>query len=171
MIGPVQLMIIGFDGRQIPAPLLEKLHTLRAEPAVHILDALAAHKNRDGTIETEGVPDLLPDPAHEPGAILDRLMARAGAAGTMGQTSNTGPSYLFRSDALPDPRTAASGTSSLALLLEHRWAAPLRDAATEVDAYPIDTGWLGQNTLTEVGLLPDRQGWRPGSSVRSPAPG
>jgi hypothetical protein len=151
MMGPVQLMVIGYRERVIPTSLRAEIQKLKANPAVRIVDILAAYKNRDGTLETEQVADLVPEHVNEPGAILNRLMTMAGAARTVGQTSETGPGYLFEGDMLPDPRDVGpSGAGALALLLEHRWAIALRDAAADTRAFPLATEWVGRKTLYEV---------------------
>jgi hypothetical protein len=155
MIGPVQLMIIGYDKPYIAEPLRARVHDLMADPAVRIIDLLCVHKTRDGSIEMEQVGDLIPEHPHEPGAIISRLLTSARAARTMGQTPWTGPGYLFRGDLLPDPRDAVpAGSGVLAILLEHRWAVPLRDTAAEVGAYAIADGWIGREALKDVQLLP-----------------
>jgi hypothetical protein len=155
VIGPVQLLIIGYDKPYIAEPLRAKVHGLRADPAVRVVDVLCVHKTRDGNIETEQVSDLIPEHPHEPGAIIRRLLTSARAARTMGETPLTGPGYLFRGDLLPDPAEAIpSGSGVLAILLEHRWAIALRDTAADVGAHPIADGWIGREALKDVHLLP-----------------
>jgi hypothetical protein len=155
MIGPVQLMIIGYDKPYIAEPLRTKVGELKADPAVRVIDVLCVHKTRDGNIEMDQISDLLPEHPHEPGSIISRLLTSARAARTMGKAAWTGPGYLFQGDLLPDPReTIPAGTGVLALLLEHRWAIPLRDTAAEAGAHAIADGWIGRDALMDVQLLP-----------------
>jgi hypothetical protein len=153
MLGPVQLMIIGYHKPRIAQPLRTRIKELISDPSVRILDVLCVHKNRDGTIETEQVDDLMPEHPHEPGAIINKLLTAGKVAKTMGHTPWTGPGYLFQGDLLPDPReTIPTGSGVLAILLEHRWAIPLRDTAVENDAFPIADGWIGREALKDVQL-------------------
>lgn len=155
MIGPVQLMVIGYNDPGLPAPLRAKIEQLRADPAVRIIDVLGVRKKPDGTVETEPVEQLIPEYAHEPGTIIERLLIRAGAARTMGERPWEGPGYLFRGDLPPDFRTTmTSGSGAIALLLEHRWAIPLRDGASEANAYPVAEAWIGHEALKDVELVP-----------------
>jgi hypothetical protein len=155
MLGPVQLMMIGYKECRIAAPLRAKVNALKADPAVRIVDVLCVHKNADGTVETEPVGDLIPENDHEPGSIIDALLTKSAAARVTGENPWTGPGYLYRGDLLPDFRANIPDASGvLALLLEHRWAIGLRDTAAEQGAYPVDDGWIGRDALKAVGLIP-----------------
>jgi hypothetical protein len=155
MIGPVQLMMIGYNHTQMAGPLRAKVNDLKADPAVRIVDVLCVHKNRDGTIETEQVSDLIPEDSHEPGEVIDTLLTRADAARTMNQSPSTGAGYLYRGDLIPDFRQAMPSESGvLAILLEHRWSIPLRDVATEEGVYAVADGWMGRDALKNVELIP-----------------
>ncbi len=156
MIGPVQLMMIGYHECRIAAPLRKQVSELKADPAVRVVDVLCVHKNADGSVETESVGDLLPEnDDHEPGSIIDALLTKSQAARTMGETPWTGPGYVFRGDLLPDFRSEIpDGSGVIALLVEHRWATQLRDVAAEQGAYPVDDGWIGRDALQDVRLMP-----------------
>jgi hypothetical protein len=149
------LMMIGYKECRIASPLREKVDALKADPAVRIVDVLCVHKNADGTVETEPVGDLLPESDHEPGSIIDSLLTKSAAARVRNEVPWTGPGYLYQGDLLPDFRLEIPDASGvLALLLEHRWSIGLRDVAADQGAYAVDDGWIGRDTLREVGLLP-----------------
>lgn len=155
MIGPVQLMVIGYNKPYLAEPLRMKVRELKAEPAVRIIDVLCVHKNQDGTIGMDQIDDLVPEHPHEPGTLISRLLTSARAAKTMGRTPSTGEGFLFHGDVLPDPRDAVpTGSGVLAILLEHQWAIPLRDIAAEQGVYPVADGWMGRDALQDVHLLP-----------------
>ena len=155
MIGPVQLMMIGYNQTQMAAPLRAKVNDLKADPAVRIVDVLCVHKNRDGTLEKEQVSDLIPENSREPGEVIDTLLTKGDAARAMNRTPSTGPGYLYQGDMLPDFRQAIpAGSGVLALLVEHRWATPLRDIATQEGVYAVDDGWVGRDGLKDVHLIP-----------------
>jgi hypothetical protein len=159
LIGPVQLMMIGYQESRIAAPLREKVAALKSDPAIRVIDVLCVHKNDDGSVETEPVADLLPENSHEPGTIIDRLLTKAEAARTLNQNPRTGPGYLFHGDVIPDFRlTIPDRSGVLALLIEHRWAAELRDTAAAEGAYPVDDGWMGHDALRDVHLIANDSG-------------
>ncbi len=154
MIGPVQLILVGYKDCRIVEPLKERIRALKDNACVRIVDGLCAYRNHDGTVEVEPIADLLPEGADEPGSIVDRLLANSEAS-RMTQTSvGTGRGFLFRGDLLPDFRARISRDSGvLALLIEHRWAIPLRDSVTEQGAFPVGDGWMGRDALRDLGLI------------------
>jgi hypothetical protein len=155
MIGPVQLIMIGFTQPQMTHEMRARVSELASAPAVRIIDVLCVHKNRDGSMEAEPVADLLPENDHEPGRIIDTLLTKAEAALSLNQQPWTGRGFLFRGDLLPDfRRSVREGHGVLALLLEHQWAVGLRDTATQEGDYPLADGWMGRDALKTVQLIP-----------------
>jgi hypothetical protein len=159
MLGPVQFVMIGLDRPHVPEPLRERIVQLHNGSTVDILDVLFLHKDSNGVVRTEPFVDMHLGQSHESGAIIDSILSRAAVARTLGQDQWSGPAHLFRGDLVPDPRsTLAAGSSVLALLLDHRWAIELREAAAEVGTHPVANGWIGRDILREVGLLPQDSG-------------
>ena len=79
-IGPVQLLVLGFDDPQFKGEILDELKTLREHDVVRVIDAMVIRRNEDDSIESLHVSDLTPDEAQEYGAIVGALMG-LGAAG------------------------------------------------------------------------------------------
>jgi hypothetical protein len=156
MIGPVQLMMIGMDAAEISNEICERVNRLRDSGAIGILDVLSLHKNRDGTMTVEQLPNLVPEPPHEPGALIGELMHKAaGAAITASSRMPSGRGFLMHASPVPDPKDSIPlGSTVLVLLLEHQWAIPLRDAVRDADAFPVSDAWLGREVLRDVGLIP-----------------
>ena len=50
-IGPVQLIVLGFDHPDFRGEIIEELEKLRASDTVRVIDALAVFKDADGEIE------------------------------------------------------------------------------------------------------------------------
>ena len=156
MIGPVQLIMIGYDQPELPAPLVTRIQELTADPAVDVIDVLDVYKDRQGYLQhapVAGITTAHPDGTD--GMIL-ALLTKAGAAGTMMQSQWTGPSHLFQGDRLPDPHDTVptNGSHVLVVLVEHRWAAPLRDTAAEVETHAVANRWIGRDLLKELKLMP-----------------
>ena len=154
MIGPTQLVLIGTEGPETPAGVREQVDRLRDAGTVGLLDILALRKNRDGTVDIEPVPDPEPDPPHRPGDLICQLLRKAGAAATLSSPPSGGRGYLMFGSPIPDPADMLPVRATvLALLLEHRWAIPLRDAVRRADAFPVADVWLGREILRDVQLI------------------
>jgi hypothetical protein len=155
MIGPVQLVMIGTDATDMPPAVRDKITKLTDSPAVGLIDVLCLRRNRDGTIDQEPVADPAPEPPYQPGVLLGALVRKAEAAMTLTSGAPSGRGYLLGGDPIPDPQaTIPLGSTVLALLLEHRWAVPLRDAVKDNAAYPVSDAWLGREVLMDLNLLP-----------------
>ena len=85
-IGPVQLIVIGFDKPDFHGEIIEELERLRESGTVRVIDALAVYKDADGEIEVEHLSNLSEDEAIEIGLATAEearqavLVASAGAA-------------------------------------------------------------------------------------------
>ena len=88
-IGPVQLLVLGFQDPQFKGEILEELKRLKEEDIVRVIDAAVVKKNEDGTVETLHTSDLSEEEAQEFGAVVGALIglgyegeegAEAGAA-------------------------------------------------------------------------------------------
>ena len=52
-IGPVQLIVLGFEHPEFHGEIIAELEKLRANDAVRVIDALAVHKDAEGEIEVQ----------------------------------------------------------------------------------------------------------------------
>lgn len=154
MIGPLQLIMMEYDQPRLPAALVTRIQELAADPAIRVIDAADVCRDQRGDLRQNPIADIVVERPRQPGEMIMRLLSKAGAADTMGTTRWTGPTDLFRGGMLPDPR-AAIGTRSrvLAILVEHRWAAALRDTAASAGTHPVANGWIGQDMLLELQLI------------------
>src|SRR5437016_9604980 len=135
-IGPVQLIVLGFDHPEFHGEIINELERLRASDTVRVIDALAVHKDADGEIEVEHLSNLTKDEAIELGSTIGALIglgiegeegmnagavagAEAGAEGIQAFSDEEAWDVL---EEIPDDSAAAL------ILLEHHWAVPLRNA-------------------------------------------
>jgi hypothetical protein len=159
VIGPVQLLVIGFRGSESPDQITQDLRRLRSGPVVRIIDALLVRVDRSRAVEQTPMPDLIDDSVEHPGRYLEALFRRASAANTLGESRSEGVGYLFRGDEIPQlEQTIPPGSGGLALLLEHRWAIPLRDSVVQATVRPLADAWIGREGLQELGLIPPDNG-------------
>ena len=66
-IGPVQLLVLGFEHPDFHGQIIEELERLRENDAVRVIDALAVHKDADGDIEVLHLSNLTQGRGHRAG--------------------------------------------------------------------------------------------------------
>lgn len=158
-IGPVQLIVLGFEHPEFRGEIVAGLERLRANEAVRVIDSLAVYKDADGGLEVAHLSNLSDAQASELGRVVGALIGLGvegepslkGAAA--GETA-TGSIGVFSEqegwDVLDDiPRDSAAAL----LLVEHRWAVPLRDAMVRAGGFPIADGFISPLDLVDVGLV------------------
>ena len=60
-IGPVQLIVLGFNHPNFHGEIIDELERLRESDTVRVIDALAVHKDADGEIEVAHLSNLTLD--------------------------------------------------------------------------------------------------------------
>src|ERR1700742_250818 len=73
-IGPVQLLVLGFEQPEFHGEIIAELEKLRASDTVRVIDALAVHKDADGEIEVAHLSNLTKDEAIELGSKIGALI-------------------------------------------------------------------------------------------------
>ena len=88
-IGPVQLIVLGFNHPHFHGEIIEELERLHDSGTVRVIDALAVYKDANGELEAEHLSNLSEDEAIEMGSKIGALIglgfegeegAEAGAA-------------------------------------------------------------------------------------------
>jgi uncharacterized membrane protein len=156
MIGPVQLLVVGFDEPEFRGEVLAQLQALREQDLVRVVDILVVDKDADGAVTTGQFSDLSEGEAQELGAVVKALVGLGelaggdaeGAAALWAREGGLGEEEVL--DVLEEipPDTAVA-----IALLEHRWALPLREAIVGAGGVPILDTWVHPRDLVEVGLL------------------
>jgi uncharacterized membrane protein len=159
-IGPVQLLVIGFDEPQFTGAIREELDRLREHDVVRLIDLMVVRKHDDGTVERVQHSDLSPEEAQEFGATVGALIdfgaegeegaevgATAGAAAMEGGRHVLDEDTWYVDDAIPP------GSAAAVALLEHRWAIPLRSAIFDSGGFHLADAWIHPRDLVAAGLL------------------
>src|SRR6201981_56269 len=73
-IGPVQLIVLGFDHPEFHGEIIAELERLRESDTVRVIDALAVHKDSEGEIEVAHLSNLSKDEAIELGSTVGALI-------------------------------------------------------------------------------------------------
>jgi uncharacterized membrane protein len=163
-IGPVQLIVLGFDHPQFHGEIIDALEQLRKDDTVRVVDSLAVYKDAEGNLEAEHLSNLTTDEAIEVGSMIGALVglgfageegAEAGAvagaeSGADGDTSLLSDVDADAWDVLEDipPDSAAA-----LILLEHHWAVPLRDAILRAGGFRLGDAFISPLDLVEIGML------------------
>jgi uncharacterized membrane protein len=160
-IGPVQLIVLGFNHPNFYGEIIAELERLRASDTVRVIDALAVHKDANGEMEVAHLSNLTEDEAIELGSKVGALigLAIAGeegmvAAAEAGAEAAADGVEVFDDEQAWDVLADIPNDSAAALLLiEHHWAVPLRDAIARAGGFRLSDGFISPLDLVAIGLL------------------
>ena len=156
-LGPVQLLVVGFEEGKFEGKVLAELKRLREHDLIRTLDLILINRGADGEVEQVEVSDLSTDETAAMGALVGALIglgaegeegaevgAAAGAAAAE-ETGLLGEQAWYVADHIPP------GTSAGIALLEHRWAIPLRDAIADAGGVTMADAWIHPEDLVAIG--------------------
>ena len=73
-VGPVQLLVLGFEHPNFEGEIIAELEKLRSSDTVRVIDALAVHKDAEGNIEIAQLSNLSADEAIELVSTIGALL-------------------------------------------------------------------------------------------------
>ena len=160
-IGPVQLIVVGFNHPEFHGEIIAELERLHDEDNVGVIDALAVHKDADGEIEVQHLSTLSKEEAIEVGSTIGALIGlgiegEEGAVegAVLGAEAAEDGVEIFSDDQAWDILEEIPNDSAAALvLLEHHWAVPLRDAIARAGGFRISDGFISPLDLVGIGLM------------------
>jgi uncharacterized membrane protein len=158
-IGPVQLLVIGFEKPNFNGEIVQELNRLRETDVIRLIDVLAVQKESDGVLTALRWSDLSIDEAESVGATVGALLG-LGFAGAEGVEAGASAGIAAAADGhlIDDSEvwdvadTIPSGGAAVIALIEHVWAEPLRDAIARAGGVPVTDEWVHPLDLVEVGL-------------------
>jgi uncharacterized membrane protein len=153
--GPVQLLVIAFENEKFDGRILDELRRLREHDVVRLLDLLFVFKDEDGAVVELEITGLSDQESAEYGALVGALFGsgdaddggaahrpRPAAAAVAQNGSLLDPAEVwFLADVIP------AGAAAAVVLLEHRWAVPLRDAVEAADGHDLIDTWVHPRDL------------------------
>ena len=161
-IGPVQLIVLGFQHPDFHGEIIAELERLRASNTVRVIDALAVYKDAEGELEVEHLSNLTQDEAIELGSKVGALIGlgvegeeglEAGAAAGAEAAAEDGVHVFSDEEAWNVIEEIPNDSAAALLLIEHHWAVPLRDAVMRAGGFRISDGFISPLDLIEIGLV------------------
>lgn len=177
-LGPIQLIVIGFDSPEPDGSVLAELNAVRDQGFIRLVDALGVYKDEEGSVWSAEVSDLSEDEAVATGAAIGALIAAgvAGANAVLGgegddSTDAAAADDLIAEGALAGGARAAEvyeygmraetlvaiadqippGGGALLMLVEHTWLIPLRDSIRAQGGIVLAQEYLNPETLLAIG--------------------
>ena len=161
-LGPVQLLVVGFDRPDFSGEVLAELERLRENDVVRVIDLLVVHKGADGVLQRLHHSDLAAGEAEGVGAVVGALIglgvaakdeaesrAPLGATRVEAEGSHVSAEeeYWSLEEAIPNDSAAAI------VLIEHRWAIGTREAIRAAGGVPVADAWIHPADLVAAGLI------------------
>ena len=161
-IGPVQLIVLGFDHPNFHGEVIAELERLHENGMVRVIDSIAVYKDADGELEVEHLSNLTQDEAIELGTKIGALIGlgvegeegmEAGAAAGAEQAAEEGINVFGNAEEWDVLEDIPNDSAAALILLEHHWAVPLRDAIARAGGFRISDGFISPLDLVGIGLM------------------
>ena len=161
-IGPVQLIVLGFNHPDFHGEVIAELERLRETDTVRVIDSLVVYKDADGELEVEHLSNLTRDEAIELGSKIGALVGlgiegeegmEAGAIAGAEEAAEEGINVFGDADEWDVLEDIPNDSAAALILLEHHWAVPLRDAIARAGGFRLSDGFISPLDLVAIGLM------------------
>jgi uncharacterized membrane protein len=161
-IGPVQLIVLGFNHPRFHGEIINELERLRESDTVRVIDSLAVYKDANGELEVEHLSNLTEQEAIELGTKVGALIglgiegeqgAEAGATAGAEQAAAEGINVFGDAEEWDVLEDIPNDSAAALILIEHHWAVPLRDAIARAGGFRLGDGFISPLDLVEIGLM------------------
>jgi uncharacterized membrane protein len=148
-IGPVQLIVLGFNRPDFHGEVIAELEQLRKSDTVRMIDSIVVYKDADSKLEVEHPSNLTEQEAIELGGKIGALIglgiegekgAEAGAALGAEEADAEGINVFSGAEEWDVLADIPNDSAAALILLEHHWAVPLRDAIARAGGFRVATG-------------------------------
>jgi hypothetical protein len=134
--GPLQILVVDFEDPSFQGEIGDELERLEAAGTLRVLDLAFVTKDRDGIVNAGMTHDV------HSGAMVRLLLG-------MEDVENAPADDLDLWDAAA---AIPPGTAAAVVVLEHVWAAPLRDAVRGAGGHATASQWVDQDYLAKMGV-------------------
>jgi len=161
-IGPVQLIVLGFNHPNFQGEVIAELERLRESDTVRVIDSLVVFKDAQGDLEVEHLSNLTRDEAIELGSKIGALIglgiegeegAMAGAEAGAEEAAAEGVHFFDDAGEWDVLEDIPNDSAAALILLEHHWAVPLRDAIARAGGFRLSDGFISPFDLVAIGLM------------------
>ncbi len=161
-IGPVQLIVLGFNHPNFHGEVIEELERLRESDTVRVIDSIVVYKDADGELETEHLSNLTEQEAIELGSKIGALIGlgiegeegmEAGAIAGAEEAAAEGINVFGDAEEWDVLEDIPNDSAAALILLEHHWAVPLRDAIARAGGFRLSDGFISPLDLVAIGLM------------------
>ena len=161
-IGPVQLIVLGFNHPDFHGEIIAELERLRESDTVRVIDSLAVYKDARGELEVEHLSNLSEAEAVELGSTVAALIGLglegeegmvAGAEAGAQAAALQGIDVFGDADEWDVLADIPNDSAAALILLEHHWAVPLRDAVARANGFRIADGFISPLDLVAIGVM------------------
>jgi uncharacterized membrane protein len=156
--GPVQMLVVAFDGNRFRGEIWPELERLKKEGVVRILDLLMVRKDGQGAIAQLAASDLDWEEAAEFGETMGMLAGFAAGGlpgaerGAMVGMAELMDGHLFdEDDAFKLEQLLPNETTAVVVLFEHLWAKPLLEAVSRANGFEMFNEWVEPLQVMEAG--------------------
>lgn len=134
-MGPLQYLVIGFEGNRFTGDILPELRALRDHGTIRLVDLLFIQKSQDGQLTMRELSDLSGDEAKPYGPIAGELLG------------------LFTQEDIDTiARELPNQSSGAIVLFENTWAIRLRDAIVKANGVLLDERLIAAADVEALGL-------------------
>jgi hypothetical protein len=137
-LGPLQVMVVNFEDTNFTGEVEAELIRLEETGTVRVLDLIFVAKSLDGEIEVIRTDDI------HTGVLTQALLGLTGSPELTAATIDDADVW-YAADAI-QPGSAAG-----IMVLEHRWAIPLRDAIENAGGTNVVTEWVDEAQVASLG--------------------
>jgi len=161
-IGPVQLIVLGFNHPNFHGEVIAELERLRENNTVRVIDSLVVYKDAEGELEVEHLSNLTREEAIELGSKIGALIGlgiegeegmEAGAIAGAEEAAEEGINVFGDADEWDVLEDIPNDSAAALILLEHHWAVPLRDAIARAGGFRLSDGFISPLDLVAIGLM------------------
>jgi hypothetical protein len=138
-LGPLQVMVVNFEDTNFTGEIEAELIRLEATGTLRVLDVIFVAKSHEGDIEV-----IRTDDVHT--GVLSQAILGMGNAAEVDAATIDDADVWYAADAIE------AGCAAGVIVLEHRWAIPLREAITRAGGTNVVTEWVDEAEVMSLGV-------------------